>query len=88
MYIAAAATDHHPVTHEQLREFAAVQDEKHREHDANFGRLQGAAIDPKKRIKKSEFVCSALAFFGTPSRGCLDPAGLFAFGGRIAAVYW
>eukprot|EP00752_Nemacystus_decipiens_P003917 g3591.t1 len=46
-----AVEDHHPVTHERLKEFAAVQDEKHREHDANYSRL-GRQWTARKRAKK------------------------------------
>lgn len=57
------------MTHEQLREFAAVQDEKHREHDANVSRLQGAmdAMAAKGKTRKCELqvLCPPTAVVGT-----------------------
>ncbi|CAN0251301.1 unnamed protein product, partial [Ectocarpus fasciculatus] len=38
---AAAAADHHPVTVSQQREFEALQDEKHRDHEARLTELEG-----------------------------------------------
>lgn len=87
MEVAAAAADHHPVTHEQLRDFAAVQDEKHREHDANYSQLQGA-MDTNTKNKKREFVSSAVTFLGTPRRVALGArAGLCAARVRILQLF-
>ncbi|CAN0209967.1 unnamed protein product, partial [Ectocarpus fasciculatus] len=38
---AAGAADHHPVTVFQQREFEALQDEKHRDHEARLTELEG-----------------------------------------------
>ncbi|CAM9581932.1 unnamed protein product, partial [Ectocarpus sp. 12 AP-2014] len=38
---AAGAADHHPVTVSEQREFEALQDEKHREHEERFRELEG-----------------------------------------------
>ena len=51
----AATDNHYPVTQSQLRDVLAVQDEKHREHEANYGQLQGA-VGAKKHAWKCEFV--------------------------------
>ena len=68
---AVAVADHHPVTHAQLREFIALQDERHREHDdrhrehdANQSRLQ-RALDAKKDKRRGELTRSrrSLVFF-------------------------
>jgi len=55
-----AVADHQPVTHAQLRQFAALQDERHRdhddrhrEHDANHSRLQ-RELDRKKNKRGGE----------------------------------
>ncbi|CAM9661729.1 unnamed protein product [Ectocarpus fasciculatus] len=45
---AAAAADHHPVTASELREFEALQKEKHREHEAKFRELEGEIAKAKK----------------------------------------
>ncbi|CBJ28474.1 Hypothetical leucine rich repeat protein [Ectocarpus siliculosus] len=41
---AARAVDHHPVTVSEQREFEALQDEKHREHEARLRELEGQII--------------------------------------------
>ncbi|CAM9178057.1 unnamed protein product [Ectocarpus sp. 8 AP-2014] len=49
---AAAAADHHPVTVSELREFEALQTEKHREHESKLRELEGEigkANKPKGR---------------------------------------
>ncbi|CAM9500905.1 unnamed protein product, partial [Ectocarpus fasciculatus] len=48
----AAAADQRPVTQDQLRRFAEVQDERHREHDANISWVQGALGALKKKNRK------------------------------------
>ncbi|CBJ27959.1 Leucine rich repeat protein [Ectocarpus siliculosus] len=48
----AAASGQRPVTQDQLRRFAEVQDERHREHDANFSWVQGALGALKKKNRK------------------------------------
>ncbi|CAM9995974.1 unnamed protein product [Ectocarpus sp. 12 AP-2014] len=45
----AAAAGQRPVTQDQLRRFAEVQDERHREHDANLSWVQGALSALKKK---------------------------------------
>ena len=50
---ATAAADHLPVTQHQLREFAALQDERHREHDADHSQLQ-RTLDAKKDKRRGE----------------------------------
>lgn len=61
---ATLAADHLPVTQSQLREFAALQEERHREHDdrhlehdANHGQLQ-RAIDGKKDKRRGKLARS------------------------------
>ncbi|CAM9358255.1 unnamed protein product, partial [Ectocarpus fasciculatus] len=46
---AAAAADHHPVTVSQQREFEALQDERHRDHEARFRQLEGEISKATKR---------------------------------------
>ncbi|CAM9295990.1 unnamed protein product [Ectocarpus sp. 6 AP-2014] len=48
----AAAAGQHPVTQDQLRRFAEVQDERHREHDAKISWVQGALGALKKKNRK------------------------------------
>lgn len=54
IFLPALTEDHDPVTQNQLREFAAVQNEIHREHDANYSQLRGA-INAKKSNRKCKF---------------------------------
>ncbi|CAM9751697.1 unnamed protein product [Ectocarpus sp. 4 AP-2014] len=47
--IAAGAADHHPVTVSDQRKFEALQNEKHREHEARFRGLEGQISKAARR---------------------------------------
>lgn len=48
MAFPAMTEEHLPVTRQELREFTAVNDERHREHDANIGELLGEKKSNRK----------------------------------------